>query len=272
MNDNSQPLKQIIEAALFAAGEPISIDKIVALFSQNKVPEKKDVRQALLALKQDYQDHGVELKEVASGWQFQVKQEFSPWIKQLWKIPAPRYSRALMETLALIAYKQPITRAEIEQVRGVSVSSQIVRTLEDHGWIRQIGHKDVPGKPALLATTKQFLDHFGMKTLNELPQLSDIHDLDAIGENLQKQLELEQDEPKQNNRQTNDASDQSDITQQNERQTSDAESEGLPVHLYDQQINKTEKEQSINKEPANEQSDAESEGWPVHTYDDKNKS
>lgn len=217
MSEN-QALKPIIEAALFAAGEPVSIDKITSLFNDSQAPEKKAVRQALTALKEDYQDRGIELKEVASGWQFQVKQDFAPWIKQLWKMPAPRYSRALMETLALIAYKQPITRAEIEEVRGVAVSSQIIRTLEDHGWIRQVGHKDVPGKPALLATSKQFLDHFGMKSLNDLPQLGEIHDLDAMGDELQKQLQLDQDDNQQ---------------AAGETQIADAEAEGLPVHDYD---------------------------------------
>lgn len=189
MKDIDQ-LKRILEGAMFAANEPMSIDKILILFEEGKQPERQFVREALQALQEDYTDRGVELKELASGWHFQVCQDLSAWIKRLWQERAPRYSRALMETLSLIAYRQPITRAEIEAVRGVAVSTQIVKTLEEHGWIREVGHKDVPGKPALLATTKQFLDHFGMKSLNELPPLAELQDLDAAGEALQEQLEL----------------------------------------------------------------------------------
>lgn len=190
MKDVNQ-LKRILEGALFAAGEPVSIDRFLSLFPEEEQPERKQLRETLVSLQEDYAEKGIELKDLASGWQFQVRQDLAPWIKKLWLERAPRYSRALMETLSLIAYKQPITRAEIEQVRGVVVSSQIIRTLEEHGWIRVVGHKDLPGKPALLATTKQFLDHFGMKSLNELPQLEDLHDLDVMGEQLQQQLTLE---------------------------------------------------------------------------------
>ncbi|MCP4474986.1 MAG: SMC-Scp complex subunit ScpB [Gammaproteobacteria bacterium] len=188
----SDKLAQIIEALLFAASQPLSARKIVALFAEHERPEISQVNEMLTQLQSDYSERGIHLQTLASGWQFRVDNALAPWIKQLWKTPTPRYSRALMETLALIAYRQPITRGEIEHIRGISVSSNIVRTLEEHGWIREVGHKDTPGRPALLATTKQFLDHFGLKSLGELPPLAEINSLDSIGANLEQALQTQQ--------------------------------------------------------------------------------
>jgi segregation and condensation protein B len=179
-------LKLILEAAIFAAPEPLTLDKMAVLFPDNEAPEKSDLLNTIESLQEDYKDRGVQLVKVASGYRFQAKSEFSQWLQRLWQQRPPRYSRALFETLALIAYKQPLTRAEIEEVRGVAVSSQIVKTLIDREWVRVVGHRDVPGRPALLATTKAFLDYFNLSALTDLPPLSELMDFDA----LEKQLGL----------------------------------------------------------------------------------
>jgi len=177
-------VKNIVEAAIHAANKPISLDKIITLFPEDEVIEKNILRQAIEQLMQDYQSRGVELVEVSGGFRFQVAQTVAPWVSRLWEEKPQKYSRALLETLALVAYRQPITRGEIEEIRGVSVSSHIMRTLVEREWVRVIGHRDVPGKPAMYATTKQFLDYFGLKKLDELPTLAEIRDLDTINAEL----------------------------------------------------------------------------------------
>ena len=196
MKEMSQ-LVRILEGALFASDQPLSIDKLQTLFDEAECPEKKLIREALEQLAADYQECGVELVELASGFQFQVKADLSKWVQRLQEDKPPRYSRALLETLVLIAYRQPITRSEIEEIRGVVVSSNIVKTLMEREWIKEVGYRDLPGRPALLATTKAFLDYFGLKRLDELPPLSEIQDLDKIGANLEMQLKLDQ-ESKEN--------------------------------------------------------------------------
>ncbi len=178
-------LKQIVEAALLAAGRPLSLDQILALFEEKEQPEKKALREVLTELMQDYEGRGIEVIEVGSGFRIQVRAGLSPWVSRLWAERPPKYSRALLETLALIAYRQPITRGEIEDIRGVSVSSNIVKTLTEREWVRVVGHRDVPGKPALYATTKEFLDYFNLKSLNDLPTLAEIRDLDSINRELE---------------------------------------------------------------------------------------
>lgn len=173
-------LKLILEAALFAANQPLSIDRMSTLFLDGVQPTREEIRAALDLLKTDYEQRGVELHEVSSGFRFQTRQQFAPWIARLWEERPQRYSRALLETLSLIAYRQPITRAEIEDVRGVGVSSQIVKTLEERGWVRVVGHKDLPGRPALLATTREFLDYFNLKSLDQLPPLAEIRNLGDV--------------------------------------------------------------------------------------------
>ena len=176
-----ESLKYTLEAALLAAAQPVGINKMLELFANDeKRPGRDDIRTALIALGDDYQNRGIELVEVASGFRVQVRQAQAPWIARLWEEKPPRYSRALLETLALIAYRQPITRAEIEDVRGVSVSTQIVRTLLEREWVRVVGHREVPGKPAMFGTTRQFLYYFNLKRLDELPALSEIRDLDSM--------------------------------------------------------------------------------------------
>jgi len=152
-------LKQIVEAALLAADEPLSLDRISSLFERQGRPQRADIQGVLDELGREYEGRGVELVEVASGFRIQVRHQLSPWIGRLWEERAPRYSRALLETLAIIAYRQPVTRGEIENIRGVSVSTNIVRTLQEREWVRVVGHRDVPGRPGLYATTRAFLDY-----------------------------------------------------------------------------------------------------------------
>jgi segregation and condensation protein B len=177
---DDQKLKNIVEAALLASGRPLSLDELQGLFDDGDRPEKTQLREALEALGAEYEGRGIALLEVASGWRVQVRPAYSDWLSRLWQERPPRYSRALLETLALVAYRQPITRGEIEDIRGVSVSSNIVRTLQERGWIRVVGQRDVPGKPEMFGTTKEFLDYFGLKRLDELPSLAEIMDLDSI--------------------------------------------------------------------------------------------
>jgi len=184
-------VKQIVEAALLAAGEPITAESILKLFDEDERPELNDLRTLIRDMQNDYEGRGFELKELASGFTIQVRQELSPYIKKMWEEKPPRYSRAMLETLVLIAYRQPITRAEIEEVRGVAVSSHIVKVLMERQWVRIVGHRDVPGRPALLATTKKFLDYFNLKNLSDLPSLAEIQDLDNLNIEIPGQIELE---------------------------------------------------------------------------------
>jgi segregation and condensation protein B len=177
-------LKSILEAALFAAGEPLSLDQLSKLFEEHEMPARATLREAVGQLQSDYEGRGVSLVEVASGFRFQIGSDMAPWVGRLWEEKPQRYSRAFLETLALIAYRQPITRAEIEEVRGVSVSSNIIKTLSERGWVRVVGHRDVPGKPAIYATTRQFLDYFGLTSLDELPPLSELKDIDKLNAEL----------------------------------------------------------------------------------------
>ncbi len=181
-HSEDQSLKNLLEAALMVVQQPMSLEQLQHLVDPENPPPRQRLRQALLSLQQDFQGHGVELVEVASGWRFQTRPEYHARLARLWEEKPPRYSRALLETLALIAYRQPITRGEIEDIRGVSVSSQIIRTLMEREWIRVLGHRDVPGRPALLGTTRAFLDHFGLKTLEDLPSLQALSDVQPEAE------------------------------------------------------------------------------------------
>ncbi len=172
-------LKQIIEAALMAADTALNIDRLLQLFEHDEdKPTRDQVKNVLKVLQEECEGRGVELKRIASGYRYQTRVDVQPWVARLWQEKPPRYTRALLETLSLIVYRQPITRGEIEEVRGVSVSSSIIKTLLEREWIKVIGHKEVPGRPALYASTKKFLDYFNLKTLNELPTLADLTDLD----------------------------------------------------------------------------------------------
>jgi segregation and condensation protein B len=186
-----EKLQTIIEAALMVAGHPLSLNAIQKLFAEDECPENSEIKSALDAIRERYQDSGISLHEVASGYRFQAKTELSPWLARLWEERPPRYSRAFMETLAIIAYKQPVTRAEIEQIRGVTVSSNIVRTLVEREWVRVVGQLEVPGKPTLYGTTKSFLDNFNLKSLKELPTLAEFKDMEVQDAELQVQLAIE---------------------------------------------------------------------------------
>lgn len=180
----SDNLKQIIEGALLAAGKPLGLDAMLNLFDEIEQPDKAALREVLQELAADYDGRGIEISQVSTGWRIQVRAECSPWISRLWDEKPGRYSRALMETLALIAYRQPITRGEIEEIRGVSVSTHIIKTLLEREWVRVVGQRDVPGRPSLYSTTREFLDYFNLKSLDELPTLSEIRDLDEINREL----------------------------------------------------------------------------------------
>lgn len=170
-------IKHVIEAALLAAGRPLTLDRLTEVFTaKGGALDRATLKRILDTLANDYQGRGIELKEVANGYRVQVKRTMSDWLQPLWEERAPRYTRALLETLALVAYRQPITRAEIEEVRGVVVSTNIIRTLLERNWIRVVGHRDVPGKPAMFGTTREFLDYFGLKKLEELPTLAELKD------------------------------------------------------------------------------------------------
>ena len=173
-----QLLKRVIEAALLAAGQPLSVTQLGALFGDTETVTHEDLARALEELAADCAERGVELKEVASGFRYQVREDVHAWVARLWTERQTKYSRASLETLALIAYRQPITRAEIEQIRGVAVSSSIIKTLEEREWVRVVGYRDVPGRPALFGTSRAFLDYFNLKSLDELPPLAEVRDLD----------------------------------------------------------------------------------------------
>jgi segregation and condensation protein B len=173
-------IKYFVEAALLAAGRPLSVDQLQNLFDGRMAPEKSEIRQAISALIEEYEHRGITIGEVASGYRIQVKAGMADQLQKLWEERPPRYSRALFETLALIAYRQPITRGEIEEVRGVSVSANIVRTLLERDWVRIVGHRDVPGRPEMFGTTRFFLDYFGLKKLDDLPPLADLSDWESL--------------------------------------------------------------------------------------------
>lgn len=195
---NKDKLKNIIEAALMVADKPLSMQRLESLFEKDMDrPDRNMIRSALDELMQDYEGHGIEIKEIASGFRTQVRSDFAEWVNRLYDERPPRYSRALLETLAIIAYRQPLTRAEIEDIRGVSVATTIIKTLQEREWIRAVGHKDVPGKPELLATTKEFLDYFNLKKLSDLPPLAEIKDFDKMYPDLFENL-LEENGPQQN--------------------------------------------------------------------------
>ena len=178
---NHAELKRLVEAALMVVPQPLSISDLLSMFEEDlEKPDRNEIRKALNELQEDYAERGVELKEVASGFRFQARTDLAGWINRLFDERPQRYSQALLETLAIIAYQQPVTRGEIENIRGVSLSTGIVRTLFEREWIKVVGHRDAPGHPELLATTKQFLDYFNLKELAELPSLGEIKDIDQI--------------------------------------------------------------------------------------------
>lgn len=187
-------LAKIIEAVLLTAGEPVSMARLQQLLEEDQPISSQDLQQILQAIADDYQNRGVELVEVASGYRFQAKNEFAPWLQKLQARKTARYSRAFLETLALVVYRQPITRGEIEEVRGVAVSTQIMKSLQDLEWIKIVGQRDVPGKPSLYATTQKFLDDFNLRSFSELPVLQEPRNLDQLELQLSERLRIEANE------------------------------------------------------------------------------
>lgn len=221
-------LMRILEAALFSAGQTLNIERLMDLFPYDKHPGKDALRLALTALQEQYMENtSLELKEVSSGFRFQVRDDYSSWVAKLFEERPARYSRATLETLSLIAYRQPITRAEIEEVRGVGVSSQIIKTMIERDWIKVIGHRDVPGKPALYATTKGFLDYFNLKSLTELPALADLRDIDTINAELDLQVPTVPSIPAAN---SEDESDDGDVALSTEENASTEEVKPEVIH------------------------------------------
>ena len=192
MGDFDNKVKMIIEGLLLASSRPLNLNEIAQVFDESERPDKTELKKIIEIIETECSERGFELQEVASGYRFQVNQEFSTWVGKLWDERPPRYTRALLEILALIAYKQPITRGDIEEIRGVSVSPNIIRTLIDREWVRVVGHRDVPGRPAMFATTKIFLDYFNLKSLQDLPPLSEIKELDESGSEFNLNEELSQ--------------------------------------------------------------------------------
>lgn len=189
--DNLRKLQAITEAALLAAGRPMSLDQLRALFDEEDRPARQVMEHVMVLLDAACEGRGFELRKVASGYRLQVREAYAPWVGRLFEERPQRYSRALLETLALIAYRQPITRSEIEDIRGVTVSTNIIRTLQEREWVRVVGHRDVPGRPAMYATTRQFLDYFNLQGLDQLPPLSEIRDLEEIGREIEKNMQAE---------------------------------------------------------------------------------
>jgi segregation and condensation protein B len=198
-------LKRIVEAILFAANRPMTVKQVQQVFPEIEQPEIFEIQTAIESIAEDYQSRPIELKRVASGYRFQVRQELSRWVSRLFEEKPPRYSRALLETLAIIAYRQPVTRGEIEDIRGVSVSSNIIQTLLERDWVKVVAHKETPGRPSLYGTTKQFLDYFNVTTLNDLPSLQEIQDLDLALDNSQHTVQEESEKQ--------DTDEQADLTQ-----------------------------------------------------------
>jgi segregation and condensation protein B len=228
---NSDLIKRIVEGALMAAGKSLDLNQLERLFEEGERPPKDQIKAALEEIETDCRGRGFELKQTASGFRFQVQQELATWVNRLWEEKPKRYSRAMLETLSLIAYRQPLTRGDIELVRGVAVSSEIIKTLQEREWVRVVGYRDVPGKPALFATTKQFLDYFNLKSLDDLPALGEIKDLTELDPALE--LSLAQDLP---------PSDNQDIS----------ESQNLP----------------LNVSVASSQSEGDNQNHPVEEMDD----
>lgn len=270
---SQEKVKNIIEAALMVSTKPLSIASLLSLFEseQSLLPERSDIRAALEELQQDYLERGIELAEIASGFRVQARDEFAPWVNHLFDERPPRYSRALLETLAIIAYRQPITRGEIEEIRGVSVSGTIIKTLFEREWIKGVGHRDVPGKPELLVTTKAFLDYFNLKKLSDLPALADIKDFDSINPDLFEALESEAKSGTENT----DAGANNDTTAVDDSNNPDSEATEDPaeeiIDAIDTEDASDIEEEVVAESNANQASESETTGTSEADTDDSAK-
>lgn len=226
-------LQNILEAAIFSADEPLSMRQLINLFPDEAQPSKETVQEALDSLQETYQTKGVELCKIGKGWRFQSREKYASWLRKLSKEKAPRFSRALLETLAIIAYRQPVTRGDIEEVRGVSVSSDTIRTLQEREWVKEVGHRDVPGRPTLFGTTQEFLEYFNLQSLRELPELMQQRDISEIASEMNVQLPVEPVEPEEQ---------QSETDTVEEKSSADI----IPLHPEQQQT----EEPSAEEEPS----------------------
>ena len=181
-------LKNIIEAALLVAGQPLTLERLLGMFPADSQPTKEELRAALSLIESEYAERGVELKQIGKGWRIQTREKYADYVAKLLEERPPRYSRALLETLAIIAYRQPVTRGEIENIRGVAVSTDTIRTLVERGWIKQVGVREVPGRPALYGTTPAFLEHFSLKSLEDMPPLAELRSIEEIGADLDRRV------------------------------------------------------------------------------------
>lgn len=249
-------LAHIIEAALYAAGEPVGIRKLMALFPEDAQPSKVDIQNVILTLQEQCESRGVELRRIGLGWRYQTKEKYSPWLRKLSAQKAPKYSRALLETLSIIAYRQPVTRGDIEEIRGVGVSSETIRTLEEREWISQIGHRDVPGRPALFGTTQGFLEYFNMTSLNELPELIEKRELQAIAKDMNLTLPMDGVQDETNTPDSRTELDNSD--QDSEPELAEVV-ELHPNEELDSLENETQEPEGINDSEHDEASDADDE-------------
>ena len=186
MNDINPELKNIIEAALLVAGQPLTIERMQQMFSENSRPTRDEIRDVLKRLEQEYAERGIELKQIEKAYRLQTREKYAAWLTRLVEERPARYSRALLETLAIIAYRQPVTRGDIEDIRGVAVSTEIIKTLVTRDWVREVGRREVPGRPALYGTTRAFLEYFNLNKLDELPPLAELRDLGIISAELEQ--------------------------------------------------------------------------------------
>ncbi len=191
ISTDNRELKSIVESALFAADRPLTVKELVGLFPEEAQPDRDAIRQVLDTITADYAERGVELVAVGKAYRFQTRERYAPWMRKLQETRPPRYSRAFLETLSIIAYRQPVTRGDIEDIRGVSLSSDTMRSLLERGWVKEIGHRDVPGRPALLATTRKFLEYFGLESLKDLPPLQEVRSMQEIAKDMNLELPLE---------------------------------------------------------------------------------
>ena len=262
--NKSEPdeLKNIIEAAIMVSDEPITVDRLIGMFTDATKPERSTVNELLMELEQEYANRGFELKRIEKGYRLQTREEYSPWLARLRAGRPPRYSRALLETLAIIAYRQPVTRGEIEEIRGVAVSTEIIRTLVDREWIRQVGVRDVPGKPALFATTRAFLEYFNLEGLTQLPSLQDIRDLDTIADELNMKLPLESREQRPDDDEDAEVSPQTDFIENKDSDDIATVSDEISSETTTDDVTSEEKNTQEDDSPSAEESAAASEGEP----------
>jgi len=258
-------LQNIIEAALYAATEPLGIRNIMGLFPQDAQPTKVEIQNVILALEEKCEHRGIELRRIGKGWRYQSKEKYSPWLRKLRGNKPPRYSRALLETLSIIAYRQPVTRGDIEEIRGVGVSSETIRTLEERGWVTQIGHRDVPGRPSLFGTTQGFLEYFNMASLRELPELMDKRELGEIAKDMNLTLPMDrvQDDDEAAKQKADEAAAVGDNEQQNSEQE-DGSADVIELHPNDAE----DAEQASALEKADEEVDSESNQLTDEQKDD----